>query len=261
MYRRGEGARPREFERRDPEVCAVVTVHEQSVAELERSLNSITSQDYPALQIVYVDDASSRPETVAFLRHIERQVDKILRFPRNQGVVRARNAGLDLCNGKYVFFLDPDDELMPGFVRTLVQELERTNSSRTVAAHGDVLMRKASTIPETLWKTSPICPFRLIRGNTVPLTTLIRVETAREVGGFSEEFERGLEDWEFWLKVANRGYTSLRVRKALYAYQVSNTGRDATVNLPYLPGLKRLVRRKHGKAVVLNSLRRLAPIF
>ena len=45
-----------------------------------------------------------------------------------------------------------------------------------------------------------------LSANRVDMTSLIRRDVHRAVGGFDESIRGGLEDWEFWLRCADAGF-------------------------------------------------------
>jgi glycosyltransferase involved in cell wall biosynthesis len=96
--------------------------HEAFIAEC---LDSIVSQDYPALEIVVSDDAS-RDRTPDILR------DYAARYPQVHALLNETNAGvsancnrsLERCSGKYVALFAGDDLMLPGKLRAQVDFME-----------------------------------------------------------------------------------------------------------------------------------------
>src|SRR5438046_3178785 len=85
---------------------------------LAATLDSIDAQTYSSIETIVVDDGST--DGSAALAG-ERRV-QVLR-QTNQGVGAARNAGLREATGDFVVFLDSDDELLPGAIRSGVDAL------------------------------------------------------------------------------------------------------------------------------------------
>lgn len=82
---------------------------------LERCINSILKQDYDNYEILIIDDnnseSSHREETEKLIHKINR-LDKIkyIKHEKNLGACAARNTGIKNSKGKYICFLDDDDE-------------------------------------------------------------------------------------------------------------------------------------------------------
>lgn len=81
---------------------------------LPQALQSALKQTGVDLEVVVVDDGSTdnTPEVLAHHAREDHRV-RVLR-QANQGLSRARNAGLALSRGEFVVFLDADDLLLPG---------------------------------------------------------------------------------------------------------------------------------------------------
>lgn len=101
---------------------------------LARCLTSILSQDYPALEIVAVDDGS-RDGSPALLDRFAAEYPGRVRVEHkpNGGVASARNRAIELARGAYLMFADNDDFFEPGAVRTLV-DAARTSDADLVCA-------------------------------------------------------------------------------------------------------------------------------
>lgn len=81
---------------------------------LRRSVCSALTQDYGDLEVIVVDDGST-DGTAAVADSLAAE-DKRVRVihTENQGVAKARHAGITAAEGEYITFLDADDELSDG---------------------------------------------------------------------------------------------------------------------------------------------------
>jgi glycosyltransferase involved in cell wall biosynthesis len=84
---------------------------------IERALNSLIAQKYPALEIIAVVDDGSTDEGLEKLIALKNPMITLIR-QENKGPGSARNSGLATANGKYIAFLNADDEWYPSFIET-----------------------------------------------------------------------------------------------------------------------------------------------
>lgn len=107
---------------------------------LEECLDSVCSQTYTALDIVCVNDGST-DSSLYILNKYEKRDSRIKVVSKdNGGLSSARNAGLQLCKGEYILFVDSDDILVPNAVEIMMSELNNTKS--------DVLVFGAELFPK-----------------------------------------------------------------------------------------------------------------
>lgn len=86
------------------------------------AVNSVIHQSYTNLEIIIVDDGST-DETPALCNQIATTDNRIHVIHKQNGrSASARNAGLRVCQGDYVLFLDSDDELQPNCCKTVVKQ-------------------------------------------------------------------------------------------------------------------------------------------
>ena len=76
---------------------------------LRRCLDSVLNQTYTNLEIILVDDGSPDgcPQICDEYAAKDKRIAVI--HKENGGLSDARNAGLDICKGKYISFIDSDD--------------------------------------------------------------------------------------------------------------------------------------------------------
>lgn len=90
-------------------VSIIIPVYNSS-AYLEETINSIVQQSYKNLEVIIVDDFSTDngKEIIKKFAAKDKRIISIF-LDKNNGVSNARNVGLDAAKGKYVLFMDSDD--------------------------------------------------------------------------------------------------------------------------------------------------------
>lgn len=100
---------------------------------LDRCLRSVLEQDYPALELVVVNDGS-RDSTARIIDSFAARDPRVRAIHQpNKGVSEARRAGLEAASGIWIQFLDADDELLPGAIGALVARAEQTGADVVAA--------------------------------------------------------------------------------------------------------------------------------
>jgi len=105
-------------------ISIVIPVY-NTVSYLEKCLSSICNQTYQNLEIICVDDGSFDGSERIVDVFAERDNRIIVLHKKNGGESSARNAGLNLCTGDYIGFMDCDDWIEPEMYEMLVSALEK----------------------------------------------------------------------------------------------------------------------------------------
>lgn len=108
-------------------ITVIVPVY-NSEKYLEKCINSILSQTYPVTEIILVNDGST-DNSLKICEDFKNKDKRIILINQaNSGVSKARNAGLEICSGDLVSFVDSDDALEPDMYEYLVNILDNHNA-------------------------------------------------------------------------------------------------------------------------------------
>ena len=136
----GTGGSSRDAEVKSAPLVSVILPARNAAATIERALNSVLQQDYRPLEVIVVDDDSS-DDTAARIDAWGAMPVTVLSTPGSQGPAAARNLGADAATGKYLAFLDADDEWLPEKTTRQVAALERAPAATFAICDGDFLDR------------------------------------------------------------------------------------------------------------------------
>ncbi len=95
---------------KDPFLTIVVPVY-QVEKYLERCIDSILNQNYQDYEIILVDDGSTDRSPEICDEYAEKFEQIQVVHKENGGLSDARNTGIALAKGKYIYFIDSDDWL------------------------------------------------------------------------------------------------------------------------------------------------------
>ena len=143
-------------------LVSVVVIGYNDAEHLPTAVRSAQRQSFRDLEILVVDDASTdaTPEVAQRLADADARI-RVLRLDANSGgCSRPRNVGVDAARGRYVSFLDSDDELPTRAIARLVTAAERAQADlacgrwvrrhhhprRVISAH-DELYARARVVP------------------------------------------------------------------------------------------------------------------
>ena len=107
-----------------PLISVCVTVYNYA-RFLEECLNSIAAQTYECLELVIVDDCSTKDDSVAVAAewaeaHKARfKRIAVLTHMHNQGPAEARNTAFRNSTGAWIFIIDADNEVYPKAIQRL----------------------------------------------------------------------------------------------------------------------------------------------
>jgi len=197
-----------------PSIAVVVPTHQRS-ALLRRTLAAIEKVDYPAFEVVVVDDGSSLEERTASRRWTEAAGAAFLE-QENAGPATARNRGVAATRSEFVAFLDDDCAPTQDWLRQLVAPFAATGAADLAAVSGTVKSQ-----PPHNWMSRFCTAAEYITGaqpeftNAISANACYRRAVLEELRGFDESFRYpGGEDPDLSRRVREAGYRLAHVPDA-----------------------------------------------
>ena len=92
---------------------------------ISNSLDSILKQDFDNFEIVIINDGSTDNSRTVCKDYTEKFSNVFLYDLKNGGVSVARNFGLQMAKGDYIWFVDSDDWIEPNSLKVLAEELAK----------------------------------------------------------------------------------------------------------------------------------------
>lgn len=204
-----------------------------AAATLPRAVDSLLATQYPALEIVIVEDGSSDEtrEVADRLCQQNGKVVKVLQHPGgvNRGVSASRNLGMRQSSGDLIAFLDADDYVYPHRFSKAVAFLQEDPSIDGVhelaeLVFPDTASREAWPDGQTLFGFTESVPpgdlaAALMTGRCWATSAILfRRDLIARVGGFDPRWQVA-EDCHFWFRLASRGkIVSGDVQRPVSAY-------------------------------------------
>jgi len=174
---------------------SVITVCYQSARTLERSLQSVAEQDWPTVEHIVIDGAST-DGTREILERFRSRLACVISEPDN-GIYDAMNKGLAHASGDIVCFLNADDRYASANVCSLVVSLMQENKLDALIGDVGFFHQGDSSRMVRRYRSDRFHPGRLAWGWMPAHPALfLRKEVVHRVGRFKTDY-RIAGDFEF----------------------------------------------------------------
>lgn len=184
-----------------------------------RAIASVLRQTWADWELVIVDDGSTDGSERPLLQAARRDPRLLFLRHANRGLALSRNAGVAVASGKYITFLDSDDELMPSHLEKRVRYLESHPSAD--ALHGGLRSLGPRSKQYVADVTSPGKKIHLSKCY-VAGTLFMKRGVYLRLGGFGK-IEYG-DDYAFIQRLIKR-YRLVRVSWPTYLYHLDSDNR------------------------------------
>jgi glycosyltransferase involved in cell wall biosynthesis/GT2 family glycosyltransferase len=181
------------------------------------ALQSVADQTLKLIDLVVIDDASPDDSGVMVLdwvRANEQRFNRIrvLRHRANSGLGFARNSGFAAAETAFVLPLDADNRLRPTACENLLARIgdQAAFAYPAIQQFGD---------SNAIIGTAPYSTLRLQPGNYIDAMALVRKSAWAAAGGY-DHVQYGWEDFDFWCRLAERGFFGVNAPDVLADYRV-----------------------------------------
>jgi glycosyltransferase involved in cell wall biosynthesis len=208
-----------------PRVSAIVPCYQMAHCVAD-AVESALRQEDADVEVVVVDDGSKDDPAGALAKFGGRI--RIV-HQENRGLPAARNAAARAATGDFLAFLDADDQWLAHKTKRQLAAFDAAPEAGFCYAQangvGDGNWRRLlGKAPDGIPQTGDVLVSLLKTGNLIPvLTGMVRREAFEAVGGFDETLRKGAEDFDFWLRLAER-YPAAYVAEPLAVYRLHEGG-------------------------------------
>jgi glycosyltransferase involved in cell wall biosynthesis len=167
---------------------------------LGRAIESVLSQNIPSSELIVVDDGSTDQTGRVARRYKKIRVVR----KKNQGVSVARNLGIEMARGKYIAFLDSDDQWLPGKLEHQLRIFGKYPKVMVVSTGVNYLGQRGEKIRVARKENRGMVFKDLLEGNYIAISSAaVRKECLRSIA--RPFFPAGIfygEDYVLWMKLA-----------------------------------------------------------
>lgn len=103
---------------------------------ISKCVNSILNQTLKNIEIICINDCST-DNSLEIIQNFAKKDNriKVIDLKENKGVSNARNKGIDLAQGEYIYLIDSDDWIDETYLEEMVKKIKEVNSNIIINAN------------------------------------------------------------------------------------------------------------------------------
>jgi glycosyltransferase involved in cell wall biosynthesis len=207
---------------------------------LPEAVGSVLAAGRNDVELVVVDDGSTDERTRQEMDALCGRGIKVIR-QENKGLAAARNAGIAASTAEFVFPLDADDRMRPGWIDRALAIFD--SAPGTGVIYGDA---QCFGVRTQLWRVGPFDQTRLLGWNYIHASALYRRAVWEANQGYDGTMPvQGLEDWDFWLGALEHSWKFAYLPEIFFDYRQHEESM-ATRTRAFEKAVSEFVARKHG---------------
>jgi glycosyltransferase involved in cell wall biosynthesis len=234
-----------------PEASVVIPVY-RGAQYIAQALSSVFAQTFTRYEVIVVNDGS--PETQQIENALRPYQEKVIYFQQaNAGASAARNTGIRRSRGTYIAFLDCDDAWYPNYLAEQLSAL-RADPGLDLVYCDTILIGASRNAGKTAMEINPshgpVTLESLLKLDCKLITsgTVVRRQSLLNAGLFDENL-RCCEDYDMWVRIADRGARMAYQCKVLGLHRIHPEA--TTANESYLIHSQIAVFTKLGQTLAL----------
>lgn len=186
----------------NPFFSVVIPTHNR-LPLLIRAIDSVLKQTFKDFELIVVDDHSS-DNTGSVVKTISDPRVKYTLNKRIKGACGARNVGIFSSKGKWVAFLDDDDEWLPDKLFSQYNLIQNSDTLTGMICTDYALIKGTNHKPIII-KNRPEgwIHKKLLYGYQIGClsSVVVRSVILRNINGFDERFKSN-QDWDLWYRIS-----------------------------------------------------------
>ena len=207
---------------------------EKTIAE---SIDTVIAQAYKNWELIIVNDGS-QDSTLEIIRDYVKRDERIRVFSQeNAGTATANNFGIAQAVGDYITIFPSDDWLLPNYLEEFKRIIELSPGYDIYFANGKVKYedgRELKIIEENLFNVEPTF-IQIVNLCPCSLGAMVKKGVHAGVGWYRKEFYT--EDYDFWLRAADKGKKIYFYDEELVKVRISKTQKSANKTAIYTSDL------------------------
>lgn len=222
-------------------VSVIVPCYNQA-KYLDEALQSVLEQTYTHWECIIVNDGSPDHTEVIAQEWVAKDARFKYVYKENGGLCNARNVGISKAVGEFILTLDADDKYETTFIEKALNVMENNPGVGVVSSW---ILRFKEDKEICVLKPKGEILEDFLYSNAANGTSFFRKKCWEEVGGYDENMKKGYEDWEFYIRVCQLGWTIHIIEEVLFFYRQHPISMRTVAMKSYDTEIKTYIFRKH----------------
>lgn len=234
-----------------PLVSIIIPTYNR-VDTLIEAIECLLNQTYSNIEIVVVNDNGEKyPEVTKKLEeklkpYLVKLGNKLnyIKLEKNSGGAIARNTGLKNANGKYICFLDDDEEYNEKKIEKQVELLEHCNSNVAFVGCNRYFNEKIVSNKKKYYETDNMLKTHILNQHGIVETTvfMFRKSVLDEVNGF--EIISIRQEYMLILKILEKRYIGKYIEENLVRYKDTGESLTRTKNEKKVNDMEKVLNKR-----------------
>lgn len=182
---------------------------------IKTAIQSVLNQTYENIELIIINNGSKDSTEAIIEKYKQENSDKInYIYTEIANVSNARNIGIDNAKGKYLTFIDADDEFETQFIENMLANITTTNSELVTCAYRTIHNKK-------IWD----------------LKEYKEIENTNDIKKYLELLKENYLFNELWNKLY---ITEIIKENKIYFDQEYELGEDFIFNIDYIRNIERV---------------------
>lgn len=183
--------------------------HGRYISEM---IDSVLQQSFTDYEIIIVNDGST-DNSWDIIKEFERENIKVINST-HKGTSAARNLAIEQARASIIMNLDADDKISPDLLQKAYNVFESNCNAGIVYSDCEFFGAKNKKYNPGEYDLKS-----MLRNNRIISAAFFRKIDWESVGGYSDVFLYGLEDWDLWLGILTLGREVFKIRGSVVYYR------------------------------------------